>query len=68
MALVTTHRAVDVQTRWYRGGWWDPCHMFWDDFSDNGRVKDVRDALVSDSTSADVSSLVLRAKIPPEKA
>ncbi|RPH30315.1 hypothetical protein EHM92_09435, partial [bacterium] len=68
MALVTTHRAVDVQTRWYRGGWWDPCHIFWDDFSDNGRVKDVRDALPSDSTSADVSSLVLRAKIPPKQS
>ena len=67
MALVTTHRAVDVQTRWYRGGWWDPCHIFWDDFSDNGRVKEVRDAVVSDSTRSDVSSLVLRAKIPPRK-
>lgn len=65
MALVTTHRAIDVQTRWYRGGWWDPCHVFWDDFSDNGRVKDVRDAVVSDSNAADVSSLVLRATIPP---
>jgi non-lysosomal glucosylceramidase len=67
MALVTTHRAVDVQTRWYHGGWWDPCHIFWDDFSDNGRLKEVRDATVSDSTSSDVSSLVLRAKIPPRK-
>ena len=65
MALVTAHRAVDVQTRWYRGGWWDPCHVFWDDFADNGRVKEVRDAVVSDSNAADVSSLVLRATIPP---
>ncbi|MEW6512295.1 MAG: GH116 family glycosyl-hydrolase [Bacteroidota bacterium] len=65
IALVTPHRLVDVQTRWYRGGWWDPCHIFWDDLSDNGRVKEVRDAVVSDSTSADVSSLVLRAVIPP---
>ena len=68
MALVTTHPAVDVQTRWYRGGWWDPCHMFWDDFSDNGRVRRLRDAVVSDSTSADVSSLVLRAEHPPRES
>ncbi len=65
MAVVTTHRPVDVQTRWYRGGWWDPCHIFWDDFADNGRIKDMRDAVVSDSNAADVSSLVLRATIPP---
>jgi uncharacterized protein (DUF608 family) len=65
MALVTTHRAVDVQTRWYRGGWWDPCHLFWDDFADDGRLKETRDAVPSDSNAADVSSIALRARIPP---
>ena len=65
MALVTTHPEVEVQTRWYRGGWWDPCHLFWDDFSREGRLRETRDALPSDSGATDVGSLVLRARIPP---
>lgn len=42
MALATTWPELDVQTRWYRGGWWDQCHLFWDDFSADGRLKGTR--------------------------
>ncbi len=65
MALATTWGDLDVQTRWYRGGWWDACHTFWDDFSDDGRVTDLRDSLASDDHTSDVGCLVLHAKVPP---
>jgi uncharacterized protein (DUF608 family) len=65
MGLVTTWDDLDVVTRWYRGGWWDQCHTFWDDFSDNGRVKNVRDTLSSDEWRSDVGSLILHAAVPP---
>ncbi|MDI6829162.1 MAG: GH116 family glycosyl-hydrolase, partial [Armatimonadota bacterium] len=63
VAISTTWDNLDVQTRWYRGGWWDKCHIFWDDFSTDGRITLVMD---SDPTPgiADVSSLVLHAEIP----
>ena len=65
MALVTPWNDLDVQTRWYRGGWWDACHVFWDDFSADGTMKNVRDTLASDDNTSDVGCLVLHAKVPP---
>jgi len=38
-ALTTTCADVDVQTRLYRGGWWDSCHILWDDFAEDGRLE-----------------------------
>ena len=35
----TTADQVDVQTHWYPGTWRDEAHIFWDDFSDDGRIK-----------------------------
>jgi uncharacterized protein (DUF608 family) len=65
MGLSTTWKKIDVVTRWYKGGWWDQCHVFWDDFSDDGRMKNVRDTLASDEGRSDVGSIVLVATIPP---
>ena len=65
MTLSTTWKDFDGVTRWYRGGWWDQCHRFWDDFSDDGRVKEVTDTLASDNWRSDVGSLVLHATIAP---
>ena len=64
MALVTTWLDLDLQTRWYRGGWWDQCHIFWDDFADDGRVENVKDEVPSDDRRSDVGALVLHASIP----
>ncbi|MHB8055162.1 MAG: GH116 family glycosyl-hydrolase [Candidatus Aminicenantales bacterium] len=61
----TSSRTVDLQTRWYRGGWWDNAHIFWDDFSADGRLVEVRDALESEGESSDVASLVIHAKVLP---
>ena len=68
MSLVTTWKDLDVQTRWYRGGWWDHAHLFWDDFSDDGRVQVVTDAQPSPDRRSDVGDLVLRATIPPKSS
>jgi len=35
----TSEEDVDVKTRWYRGIWFDKEHIFWDDFSDDGRIE-----------------------------
>jgi len=66
MALVTSWDDLDVQTRWYRGGWWDQAHIFWDDFADDGRVCNCKDAIASEEHKSDVGDLVLHAKIPPK--
>lgn len=65
MALLTTHGDIDAQTRWYRGGWWDRCHIFWDDFSSDGALRNIRDTLSSEDRKSDVGSIALHATIPP---
>lgn len=65
MALVTSWTDLDVQTRWYRGGWWDQAHIFWDDFAEDGRVHNCKEALPSDEHKSDVGDLVLHAQIQP---
>ena len=65
LAFVTTERDVDVQTRWYRGGWWDNAHIFWDDFSDDGRIKGVNDSLESDEGRSDVATLLVHLELNP---
>ena len=63
LALTTTWKDPDVQTRWYRGGWWDKCHIFWDDFASDGRLKPVLDTEPA-SGAPDIASLAMRATIP----
>ncbi|MHB1001669.1 MAG: GH116 family glycosyl-hydrolase [Armatimonadota bacterium] len=64
LALTTTWDDIDVQTRWYRGGgWWDKCHLFWDTFSETGKLTPVIDSEPAPWTG-DVGSLVLHASIP----
>ena len=63
LSLTTTWDDLDVQTRWYRGGWSDKCHLFWDDFSDDGRLSPVLDADPA-PRDGDVCSLALHAKVP----
>jgi len=65
MALATSWKDMDVQTRWYRGGWWDKVHIFWEEFSQDGRLVDVRDAIPSEMGKTDYGCLALRASIPP---
>ena len=61
LALSTTWADTDVQTHWYRGGWWDGSHMFWDDFAEDGRLNQV---LETAPGTGDVASMALRATVP----
>ncbi len=63
LALATTWADLDAQTHWYRGGWWDKCHLFWDDFSADGRVRPVLETDPAPG-AGDVCSLVLHATVP----
>ena len=63
LALATSWDDVAVQTRWYRGGWWDKCHIFWDDFRSDGRLNPVLDSEPTPG-GGDVSSMALRAVVP----
>ncbi len=64
LALATTWADTEVQTRWYRGGWWDMCHLFWDRFAATGRLQAVDDTQPA-GQNPDVCSLALHATIGP---
>lgn len=40
----TTASEVDIQTHGYPGAWRDEGHVFWDDFSDDGRLEVVKES------------------------
>ncbi len=65
MALATTWRSVTAQTHWYRGGWWDGVHLFWDDFSADGDIAPVTEAKPSPQGKSDVGVLVLKGSLEP---
>lgn len=65
LAVVTTEKDVDIQTRWYRGGWWDNAHMFWDDFADDGRIRNVNDSLESENGRSDVATMLVHMTLEP---
>ena len=65
LAFVVTEKDVDVQTRWYRGGWWDNAHIFWDDFSDEGRIENVTDSEESPEGRSDVATLLVHLELKP---
>ncbi len=70
IAFVTSEKDIDVQTRWYRGGWWDDAHIFWDDFADDGRLKVIAESGESEEGRSDVATLLVHIKLNPgeEKA
>ncbi|UCE21206.1 MAG: hypothetical protein JSV46_02930 [Candidatus Aminicenantes bacterium] len=65
IAFVTVEKEVDVQTRWYRGGWWDNAHIFWDDFSDDGRLTRMTDSEESPEGRSDVATLLVHIELRP---
>ncbi|MGD9329082.1 MAG: GH116 family glycosyl-hydrolase, partial [Cyclobacteriaceae bacterium] len=40
LLMSTTFEKASIQTAWYEGAWWDDATIFWDDFSDDGRIKE----------------------------
>jgi len=63
LALTTSWPTVDVQTHWYRGGWWDACHLFWDAFSAQGRLSTLTATEPSPRTG-ETGTLTMRATVP----
>jgi non-lysosomal glucosylceramidase len=39
MFIGTTAADVDIQTHWFPGEWRDETHIFWDDFSEDGKIE-----------------------------
>lgn len=65
ISILTTESSCDIQTRWYRGGWWDNAHVFWTDFSDDGRIQNTRDSKESINNRSDVCSLLVYFELDP---
>ena len=65
ITFATTDPNTHVQTRWYRGGWWDNAHIFWDDFSDDGRISETKDTRESPEGRSDVSSVLVQIELKP---
>ena len=40
LLMSTTFENASIQTAWYEGAWWDDATIFWEDFSDDGRIKE----------------------------
>lgn len=43
----TTAPEIEVQTSWYPGTWRDETHIFWDDFSDDGRIAEKKEKWIT---------------------
>lgn len=65
MAIATTWTDLTYVSRWVRGEWWDDLQIFWDDFSDDGKLQDLAEENPSPDGRTDVGTLGLRAVIPP---
>lgn len=63
LALATPHEEINVQTHWFRGGWFDALHRFWDQVSE-GELEEIREPATLER-GTDVGSIGLRQTIPP---
>jgi non-lysosomal glucosylceramidase len=65
MSLVTPWNDITYLTHWVRGEWWDDLQIFWDDFSADGRLKDLAEVSPSPDKRSDIGTLGLAATIAP---
>jgi len=65
IALATTWKDITYLTHWVRGDWWDDLQTFWDDFRDDGRLKDLSEASPSPEKQTDIGTLGLVATLAP---
>jgi non-lysosomal glucosylceramidase len=65
MALVTPWPTITYLSHWLRGEWWDDLQTFWDDFSADGRLKDLDEISPSRKGRTDIGTLGLVATIEP---
>jgi uncharacterized protein (DUF608 family) len=57
VALATPWKDITYLSHWERGDWWDDLQIFWDDFSQDGRLKDSTEASPSPDGRTDIGSL-----------
>lgn len=65
MALLTPHKDVTYLTRWARSGWFDDQSLFWNDFSEDGRLTETTPSDPTADNKTDTGSLCLSAKLGP---
>jgi uncharacterized protein (DUF608 family) len=65
MALATPWKDITYISHWVRGDWWDDLQIFWDDFSDDGRLKDSAEASPSPDGRTDLGTLGLTVSLGP---
>ena len=61
LIMATSFKNTSIQTAWYEGAWWDDATIFWDDFSDDGRIKERHEEVTwggSDWYGSDGQSIV----------
>src|SRR5690606_772507 len=59
MSLAPTHQNVTYKRVWYRGGWFDFMHDFWDDLVEDGKLTDLGYEDPSTDKHSDSGSLAL---------
>jgi len=65
MSLATSWSDITYLTHWTRGDWFDDLQIFWDDFSDDGRLADLAEVSPSPDKQSDMGTLGLAAEIAP---
>jgi len=65
IALTTPWKDITHISHWVRGDWWDDLQIFWDDFSDDGRLKDPGEASPSPDGRTDIGTLGLVVSLGP---
>jgi len=65
LALTTPWKDITFLSHWVRGEWFDDLQIFWDDFADDGVLKNEMDASPSPDGRGDVGTLGLRATLEP---
>jgi non-lysosomal glucosylceramidase len=55
----------ELSTPLYSGGWWDDAHIFWDDFSKDGKLVHRTDTLVSQNWRGDAGAMYISGVLEP---
>ncbi len=65
LALTTLYNNVTYTTRWDRGGWFDALSLFWNDFTDDGKLKHTFEPDPSPDGKTDTASLGVVLSLEP---
>jgi non-lysosomal glucosylceramidase len=49
----------------YSGGWWDDAHIFWEDFSSDGKLEARADTMITSSWRGDGGAMFLSGRLEP---